>query len=323
MSHQPIEESIDAQRVAPQEAVGQRLDRWAATQFSDYSRNRLQQWIADGSLLVDGKVQSANFKLKGGEVVHLRAAWEPAGAWRGESGIALDLLYEDEDVLIINKQAGLVTHPGAGHREGTLANALLGRYPKLARVTRAGIVHRLDKETSGVMMVAHSELAYQRLVQALRQRQVSRRYVAVLVGRLHGEVCVDEPIGRHPRHRTRMSVATNGLRAVTYLKPLECFNAATLAEVRLETGRTHQIRVHAEHINHPVLGDSTYKSRRVRRSDRAQPLTFPRQALHAEILALTHPCTEESLEFRAPWPADLADLVRTLRADSLTIQGSS
>lgn len=314
-----ILEHIDINLTVPAKAKGERLDKWLATQLADYSRSRLQQWIAEGAVLVDGLAQSANFKLKGSEMLHISTSWQPAGPWEGEAGIDLDVHYEDDDLLIVNKPAGLITHPGTGNRHGTLANALLYRYPKLAGITRAGIVHRLDKDTSGIMMVAHSEAAYQNLVQALRLRRVTRRYIAVLKGRLMSKVKVSTPIGRHPRQRTLMAVTKSGRDALTYITPIECFNTTTLAEIKLETGRTHQIRVHAASIHYPVLGDAVYGSNR----GRPQAVDFPRQALHAKVLTLAHPGHGKELEFKAQLPPDLTALLRRLRADSLTMQGDS
>lgn len=304
------------------EAAGERLDKWLSAQLTDYSRSRLQRWITSGALLVDGRAQPPGFRLKGGEGLHLFATWQPAKPWQAEDGIDLDVRYEDGDILIINKPAGLVTHPGAGNWHGTLANALLGRYPKLEQVTRAGIVHRLDKDTSGIMMVAHSETAYQYLIKALSLREVTRRYTAVLEGRLMRSVQIAEPIARHPHQRTLMAVSKRGRDALTHIKPIECFDATTLTEVRLETGRTHQIRVHAAYIKYPVLGDKVYRSKgsRIKITKAA---AFSRQALHAEVLALKHPSSGKALEFTAEWPQDLATLISRLRADSLTMQGDS
>lgn len=292
----------------PPEHAGRRLDQCLAELLPDYSRNRIQQWIEAGEVRVDGRPASRKAKVFGGESVWLRPAPHPEEMAHTPEAIDLDVLYEDDDLLVVNKPPGLVTHPGAGNWQGTLMNALLHHAPELAGVPRAGIVHRLDKDTSGLLVVAKTLAAQTALVRALQARDVSRVYWAVALGRFDPPAgSVEAPIGRHPVQRTRMAVVERGKPALTHYRVMEQFPAAAWVECRLATGRTHQIRVHLAHIGHSLVGDPVYSSRR------AAAVPFHRQALHAWRLGLIHPRTGESLLWEAPPPGDFLNLLETLR----------
>jgi 23S rRNA pseudouridine1911/1915/1917 synthase len=292
----------------PPEHAGRRLDQSLAELLPDYSRNRIQQWIDAGEVRLDGRPTTRKVKVFGGEAVDLRPTPNPEETAFTPEAIALDVLYEDADLLVVNKPAGLVTHPGAGNWRGTLLNALLHHAPELAQLPRAGIVHRLDKDTSGLLVVAKNLAAQTALVRALQARDVSRTYWAVALGRVTPpEGSVEAPIGRHPTHRTRMAVVERGKPALTHYRVREQFAAAAWVECRLATGRTHQIRVHLAHLGHPLLGDPVYVGRR------AAPVAFHRQALHAWRLGLVHPRTGETMQWEAPPPADFLNLLEGLR----------
>jgi len=285
-----------------------RLDRWLADAAPEFSRSQWQRWVREGCVAVNGEVvTSPKTVVIPGATVVAEVTLEPDGDHLPEPRI-LPVVFEDEHLLVLDKPAGWVVHPGAGNRSGTLLNALLAYDARLMHLPRAGIVHRLDKETSGLMVVAKSALAYQQLVAALAARAVARRYWAVAVGVIARPTTIAAPIGRHPRQRVKMAVVANGKPAVTHVKPLEAFgDAATWVECDLETGRTHQIRVHLAHIGHPLVGDPLYGSERARR------FGFARQALHAVALTLTHPARGEVMTFSTPLPADFAALVARLR----------
>ena len=295
-----------------------RFDQAAAELFPDFSRARLQSWIRSGALLSDGQVLRPRDKVAIGAELTLEAELEDEVSWQGQS-IALDVVHDDPDLIVINKPAGLVVHPAAGHSAGTLVNALLHAYPELSELPRAGIVHRLDKETSGLMVVARSLRAHTSLVEQLQARTVSREYVAVCIGAMTGGGTVDAPMGRHPRARKKMAVvATGGKPAITHYRVEERFAHHTLVAVKLETGRTHQIRVHMAHIHHPLVGDPQYGGRPRLPRAAAPPLVemlrgFSRQALHARRLALVHPATGDSCEWEVPLAADIVDLIACLR----------
>jgi len=303
-------------RVAvPAELADLRLDAALARLVPEHSRSRLTEWLTEGRIRVDGRVLPGKTRLAGGETIDIELPAALKGTIDAPEDIPLDVLHEDEHLLIIDKPPGLVVHPGAGNPDGTLLNALLHHAPHLAAVPRAGIVHRLDRDTSGVMMVAKTLLAQTALVRQLQTRSASREYLAVVDGVLTGAGRVDAVIGRHPRDRTRMAVVVGaaGKPAVTHYRVRETFAGpgmhgrnATLIECRLETGRTHQIRVHMAHLQRPLVGDPTYGRRG---DDRLH-----RQALHAWRLSLTHPASGEPLRFTAPMPPDLRALLRTLRA---------
>ncbi|MDA8351231.1 MAG: 23S rRNA pseudouridine(1911/1915/1917) synthase RluD [Pseudomonadota bacterium] len=303
----------------PVEAAGMRLDQALARALPQYSRARLQGWIEAGAVAVDGRRLRAKDRVLGGEQVRVRAHCAVATRIEPEPR-ALNIVYQDRALLVIDKPAGWVVHPGAGNPHHTLQNALLAFDPALARVPRAGLVHRLDKDTSGLLVVARSLEAHLRLVEALADRQIERSYLAVCTGVLTGGGTVAEPIGRHRTQRTRMTVRADGRAAVTHYRIVERFRAHTLVQVRLETGRTHQIRVHLAHIGHPLVGDPVYGGRRRLPAGCSAPLaaalqTFRRQALHASRLALSHPLTGRPLVCESPMPADLAALCAALAVD--------
>ena len=301
--------------------LGQRLDQALAELFPDYSRSRIKEWILDDRVQVNGKViNKAKEKVLGGEQISIDALIEEDTRWEPQD-IPLDVVYEDEDILVINKPRGLVVHPGAGNPDGTILNALLYRYPEIADVPRAGIVHRLDKDTTGLMVVAKTVPAQTHLVDALQRREITREYEAVAVGRMTAGGMVEEPISRHPTKRTHMAVHPMGKPAVTHYRIMEHFRAHTRLRLRLETGRTHQIRVHMAHINHPLIGDQLY-------GGRSRPLKgateeffevmrkFDRQALHATMLRLYHPISGIQMEWHAPLPDDMVELINALKADA-------
>lgn len=291
----------------PDELAGLRFDRVLAELFPDYSRARLQLWMRDGRVSVDGRQPRPRDKARGGERVEVLARVEPDTAWRAEAR-ALDIVYQDRDLLVINKPAGLVVHPAAGNRAGTLLNALLHHAPELALLPRAGIVHRLDKDTSGLLVIAKTLTAQTDLVRQLQARSVSREYRAVVHGRVARGGTMEGAIGRDPRSRTRMAVTSSGKPAVTHYTVLEQLPRATVLACRLETGRTHQIRVHLQKLGHPIWGDPVYGPRNAPAAPR-----FPRQALHAEKLALVHPVTGQSLHWQASLPEDMRQLIAALR----------
>jgi 23S rRNA pseudouridine1911/1915/1917 synthase len=306
----------------PAGASGRRLDQALAELFPDYSRSRLSAWIKSGDVLLDGVSVAPRHIVMGGEVVSLRAQPTQEVPLAPEE-IALDVRYEDREVLVVNKPVGLVVHPGAGQPAGTLQNALLHFDPKLAQIPRAGIVHRLDKDTSGLMVVARTLRAHAALVEQLQARDVHRQYEAVVYGAMIAGGSVDASIGRHPRDRIKQAVVDEpaGKPAVTHYRVRERFRAHTLIECRLETGRTHQIRVHMAHVHHPLIGDAVYGSG-LRLPKGATPelaealRAFRRQALHAEKLEFTHPKSGKAVSVTAERPADMEALVKALRADA-------
>ncbi len=316
MSQKAIEHEVQV----PDQMCGKRLDQVVAELLPDYSRSRLQGWIKSGELRVDGVQCKPKDKLIGGEQLSLSATLEEQGDWQAQA-IALDVVFEDEHILVINKPANLVVHPGAGNADGTLLNALLHHCPDQVTLPRAGIVHRLDKDTTGLMVVAKSIAAHTDLVAQLQDRTVSREYEAVTQGVMTGGGCVEGNIGRHPRQRTKMAVRDfGGKEAVTHYRVLQRFANHTHIRVKLETGRTHQIRVHMAHIGYPLVGDGVYAGRfkipkGASRDLLAMLKAFPRQALHAANLGLIHPVTGEYMEWDAPLPEDFVELLLALARD--------
>jgi 23S rRNA pseudouridine1911/1915/1917 synthase len=314
----PLTKRIDCQ--IPDACAGMRLDQALAGLFPAYSRNRLQQWLKTGQLRVNGVTRRPRDAVAGGERVSGDLTFEIETAAVAQA-IPLTIIYEDADLLVINKPAGLVAHPAAGNRDGTLVNALLHHAPELAMLPRAGLVHRLDKDTTGLLIVARRLPAYTALAEQLRARTIEREYLAVINGVPVAGGSVDAPVGRHPVDRQRMAVTSGGKPAVTHYRVLRRFRAHTLLRVKLETGRTHQIRVHLAHIRLPLLGDPVYGGR-PRLPPGASPdciaaiQGFHRQALHAERLALRHPATGEILAWQAEIPADLAGLIAKLGEDA-------
>jgi len=308
------------QAVVPAAAGGRRFDAVLAELFPEYSRSKLAAWIRSGDVLLDGRRVRPRDPVRGGEAVRLQAVEEVQTRALPED-IALAVLHEDEAVIVVDKPPGLVVHPGAGNPAGTLVNALLHHDPALANLPRAGIVHRLDKDTSGAMVVARSLQAHTALVAQLSARQVHRQYLAVVVGALVSGGTADAPIDRHPRDRIRMAVREDGRDAVTHFRLRRRFRAHTALECRLETGRTHQIRVHMAHLKHPIVGDPMYGGP-LKLPKGATPALvealrgFRRQALHAETLEFAHPLSGEPLRCTAPVPADLRALLRALAEDT-------
>ncbi|MBT4747167.1 MAG: 23S rRNA pseudouridine(1911/1915/1917) synthase RluD [Candidatus Thioglobus sp.] len=305
--------------VIPNRLIGQRIDSALATMLPDYSRSKITSWVRSGKALVNDKTFKAKEKVLGGEIVALTIEKEKTNAWLGED-IAIDVVYEDEDIIVVNKPVGLVTHPGAGNWTGTLANALLHYEPLLATLDRAGIVHRLDKNTSGLMVVARSELAQKNLVEQLQTHAVSREYSAIVYGHMISGGTVDAPIGRDPKDRIRQAVAEEGegKDALTHYRVIDRFAHHTHVKCILETGRTHQIRVHMAHIEHPLIADPMYggKVRFPKKADEALKDVlkgFNRQALHAKKLSLMHPISGEEMSWKVPLPQDLQDLLQALQ----------
>jgi 23S rRNA pseudouridine1911/1915/1917 synthase len=303
----------------PDELAGLRLDQALARALPQYSRARLQSWIDRGAVRIAGRVPRARDKVSGGERVRIEALLTPEGSVAPEA-LPLEVVYEDREVLVLDKPPGLVVHPGAGNPAHTLQNALLAFDRNLALVPRAGLVHRLDRGTSGLLVVARTVEAHARLVAALAAREVERRYLAISIGAMTGGRTISEPIGRHRTARTRMAVRSDGRTAVTHVRVVRRYRAHTLVEAQLETGRTHQIRVHLAHIGYPVLGDPVYGGRR-----RIPPAASPallealaslrRQALHAARLSFLQPSTGREMSFEAPLPDDMQRVLTALEAD--------
>ena len=300
--------------------LGQRIDQVAATIWSDFSREKLKQWLKEGHLLVNGNSVKPKYKCEGFELLTLEVELEAQTRSLPED-IPLDIVYEDDDIIVVNKPVGLVVHPGAGNSSGTLVNALLHHYPKSAELTRAGLVHRIDKDTSGLLVVAKNLEAQFSLSKQLAKKTVYRVYDLIVYGNVIAGGTVDEPIKRHPVDRVKMAVLPGGKDAVTHYNVKERFQHFTRIQARLETGRTHQIRVHFSYIGFGLVGDPVYMPR-VRVPAGATELLdetlrgFRRQALHAAELGLKHPRTGEEMLFKAPWPADLATLVDVLRTEN-------
>ena len=304
----------------PPEAAGRRLDQALADALPEYSRSRLKRWIDAGRVRVDGRIPRPRDAMTGGELVRLDAPREDAVSSRPQP-IAISIAWEDASVLVVNKPAGLVVHPGAGNADGTLQNALLAYDPALVKLPRAGIVHRLDKNTSGLLIVARTEAARDLLVAALEARDIHREYQAVCIGVMTGGGTVDAPILRHPVDRKRMTVRADGREAVTHYRVMARFRRHTWVRVMLETGRTHQIRLHLAHAGFPLVGDPVYGKRLVIPKGATPRLdaalrAFKRQALHAAKLEFAHPVTTKRIEVEAPLPADFAELVAALREDT-------
>jgi 23S rRNA pseudouridine1911/1915/1917 synthase len=304
----------------PLEHAGQRLDQVLAELLSDYSRTRIKDWIDSGQVLVNGARLRPKDRVLGVERIEVAASL-PDVVDVAPQAIELDLRHQDEHVLVIDKPAGLVVHPGAGNAAGTLQNALLHLDPHLAQLPRAGIVHRLDKDTSGLLVVARTIEAHTALVRALEAREVEREYQAVCVGVMTAGGTVDAPIDRHPVDRLKMAVRENGREAVTHYRVIQRFRGHTHVRVQLETGRTHQIRVHMAHAHYPLVGDKVYGGRMLLPKGATPALIatvrqFDRQALHAARLAFEHPVTHRSVECESPLPADMQALLAVLTADA-------
>ena len=297
--------------------VAERLDFVTAREFTQFSRVHIQRWIKDGKLLLDGEIVKPKQLLKVNQLISVETSEEPTLEDEPED-IPIEIIFEDADIIVLNKQPGLVVHPGAGNRTGTLVNALLHHDEELSFLPRAGIVHRLDKDTSGVMVVAKNEFSYLNLVSQLKERKVNRHYLAIVVGEPLSGSTINEPIGRHPKLRTKQAVTDAGKEAITNFRIKERMGGYSLLNVSLETGRTHQIRVHLAFINFPILGDSVYGGRKkfaagTTEAVKKEILKFPRQALHAEKLEFIHPQSGKKVNYSAKTPKDLLHLIELLK----------
>jgi 23S rRNA pseudouridine1911/1915/1917 synthase len=314
-----VTERIRRQHLVESTRAGHRLDQAAAEVFPEFSRARLQAWIREGALTVDGSSGRPAQRLVGGEQLMLDAMPE-VEVDVAPQAIELNVIHSDDAIIVLDKPAGLVVHPAAGNPDGTLQNALLFHAPELDCVPRSGIVHRLDKDTSGVMVVARTLQAHAALVRQLQDRSMSRIYQAIVHGTTPPRGTVTAAIGRHPRHRQKMAVVARGKPAVSHFRVLEAFGHFTHLEVSLESGRTHQIRVHMQHVGYPLVGDPAYGKRLPKKTTlppglRSQIETFPRQALHARFLRLDHPLSGQRFQFEAPLPPDLEAMLSCLRRD--------
>lgn len=314
-------EKIQHKDIVPESCLGKRFDQTIAEMFPEYSRSRLKEWILAGHVTVNGDVLTkAREKMYGGEEICIDTEVEAEIRFKPQN-IPLNIVYEDDDILVINKPAGLVVHPGAGNPDGTVLNALLHHCPQVDVVPRAGIVHRLDKDTTGLMVVAKTIAAQTNLVESLQAREITREYEAIASGLMTAGGIVDEPIGRHATKRTHMAVTISGRPSVTHYRVMEKFRLHTRLRLRLETGRTHQIRVHMAHITHPLAGDPVYGGRPRPPKNATQELRealkgFRRQALHAVMLSLFHPITGEQMTWHADVPEDMVILTNILREDT-------
>ncbi len=303
--------------VIPFDLAGLRLDQALQKLLPEYSRSRLQEWIKQELVTVDGKSATTKQTVWGGESVQVEPQASSVESAFTAQDIALDIVFEDDTLIVIDKPAGLVVHPGSGNWEGTMLNALLHHATQLSGIPRAGIVHRLDKDTSGLLVVAKTLTAQTDLVRQLQARTVKREYLAVAQGIVDHEGTVEADLGRHPVHRTKMAIVPNGKPAVTHYRALEHYAAHTLIECRLETGRTHQIRVHMQSISHALAGDPVYGGKPVAATPAVRDAVkkFGRQALHAARLGLIHPVSQAFMEWRAEIPADMAALIEILRSE--------
>ncbi len=313
-------ESINRQETVPAELNYARFDQAASALFPEFSRSRLQSWIKSGELKANGQVCRPRDKVQEGDELSLNAELQPEGRFEAEA-IDLDIVFEDDDIIVINKPAGLVVHPGAGNPGGTLLNALLNHCPSMDNLPRAGIVHRLDRDTTGLMVVAKTLEAHNDLVAQLQAREVHREYDAVVMGSMTGGGKVEEPMGRHPQHRTKMAVLQfGGKEAITHYRLQKRYRDHCHVRCFLETGRTHQIRVHMAHIRHPLVGDTTYAGRPRLPKGASEELvdmlrSFPRQALHARKLELEHPRSGDTMSWEVPLPEDMQQLLAVLAAE--------
>ncbi|GAD90193.1 23S rRNA pseudouridine synthase RluD [Vibrio halioticoli NBRC 102217] len=313
-------QQIELKSTVKESQLGQRLDQAIAELFDEFSRSRLKEWLLAGKVSVDGTVVTkARVRVMGGEDIVVVAEIEDEERWEAQD-IPLDIVYEDEDLLVINKPRGLVVHPGAGTPDGTVLNALLHHYPQIAEVPRAGIVHRLDKDTTGLMVVAKNVPTQTRLVRTLQKRRITREYEAIAIGKMTAGGMIDKAIGRHSTKRILMAVSEFGKPAITHYRVAERFREHTRIRLRLETGRTHQIRVHMSYLQHPLLGDIAYGGRARIPKGATEELTtmirsFDRQALHAVMLKFVHPTTGEEMQFHAPVPDDMIEMAEALRQD--------
>ena len=297
--------------------AGSRLDIVIAKEYPEYSRTHIKRWIEKGFLTLNGKQVKPRTKIMGNEIVEIRAEEEELIKDLPEN-MDIDIIFEDEDLIVVNKASNLVVHPGAGNKKGTLVNGLLAYNKNLSFLPRAGIVHRLDKNTSGLLISAKNESTYINLVRQLKERLISRKYLALVVGEPISGGKIDEPLGRHPRFRTKQAVVKKGKNALTFYKIVEKYRGYSLLEASLSTGRTHQIRVHFSYVGYPVVGDNTYGGKRkftagISEMTREKISQFPRQALHASKLQFRHPQTGNKVSLHAPLPRDMSDLISFLK----------
>jgi 23S rRNA pseudouridine1911/1915/1917 synthase len=309
----------------PEDLAGNRLDQVAAQLFSEYSRARLQSWIKDGSLRVNAQSLRPRDRLKTGDLLQIEAELVSSEKFLPQP-IQFDIIFEDEDLVILNKPANLVVHPAAGHWQGTLLNGLLHAYPELEAIPRAGIVHRLDKDTTGLMVVAKNLQSHSILVQQLQERSVEREYEAIVHGVLTGGGIIDAQLGRHPVNRKKKAVVVKGKDSITHYRVLQRFRSHTHVQLNLQTGRTHQIRVHMSHINHSLVGDPLYGGRLQLPTACSEEFeqnlrNFKRQALHARRLALVHPTSEQKLSWEVVAPDDFQQLLSAIKNDFRIIEG--
>ena len=318
-----MKQIVESEFVVPFELSGMRLDHVLSELMPDYSRSRLQQWIKSEQVTINGQFLKAKEKVKINDLIEVKAELEEQGDWLPEA-IPLNIVFEDDDIIIINKPADMVVHPAAGNYSGTLVNALLHHFPEIATVPRAGIVHRLDKDTTGLMVVAKNLTAHAHIVEQLQTRAMGREYEAIVSGVMTGGGTVDEPIARSTKNRKKMAVSPFGKPAVTHYRVLARYKAHSHIRVKLETGRTHQIRVHMAHIHYPLVGDSTYAGRLKIPAGASEQLKaalreFGRQALHAKKITLIHPRTEQEMSWESDLPEDmkilLAELTQANRDD--------
>ncbi len=283
--------------------------------FPAYSRENLKQWILNGSCLINDQTLQPKFKVKGGELINISAQLELRNQnWQAQD-LPINIIYEDQDLLILNKPSNLVMHPAAGNWVGTLLNAILNHHPELKFLPRAGIVHRLDKDTTGLVIIAKTLLAYNNLVLQLKNRKITKVYEAIIIGQLIAGGTLNAPIGRHPRNRLKMDVIENGKPAITHYRVLKKFNNHTHIKLEIETGRTHQIRVHMNYIRHPIFGDRLYAPSRL---ENTQIKNFPRQALHAKELHFQHPTDGQDLHFNTVLPLDMQNLLDILNKENFS-----
>lgn len=317
MSNSHVLQNISLNAQVPENLANKRLDQVASILFPEYSRSRLQSWIKTKELTVDGKILRAKDKVKAGQHITVKTSLKIEGDWLAQDlGKLLNVLYEDDDIIIVNKPAGLVVHPALGNKNNTLLNALLYHAPELNKVPRAGIIHRLDKDTSGLLIIARNLQAHTKLIKAMKKHAIEREYVAIVSGVMTGGGSIDAPIGRHKTKRTLMAVTQDGKPALTHYRILEKFPSHTYIRVKLDTGRTHQIRVHLAHIGYPILGDKTYSTLKLPKGAN-EKLQFAlrninRQMLHAESLRFLHPSTGKLINFIAPLPDDMQTLLTIL-----------
>ena len=309
--------------IIPLEFSGQRIDQILAQLYPEWSRSKLSAWLKSGHILINKQQWKANVKVSGGESVQFDLPPDSTDLHAAAQDIPLNILFEDDQVLVLNKPAGFIVHPGAGNPSGTLLNALLHHCPSLQDLPRAGIVHRLDKDTSGVMVIAKTLIAHTHLIRQLQERTMQRQYVALVYGHLVAGQTIHTEYGRDPRNRLKMAVVEHGKTAITTFTVRKRYHFVSLLQVNLHTGRTHQIRVHMTHINHPIVGDPLYKTRSALKAGMSLELrealtTFPRQALHAETLQFQHPVSQQTLTFTAPMPYDFQTLLDFIAQEGKT-----